>query len=121
MADIAYIAQTTVNDFAQVQSKLKYSARLAATTNTQTTVPSSSPRYKAVITVESGGDVWFSVNNTAAAPAGASFAATNSELITGSKEFCREVKAGDVLNFFSLTADVDTSIVYYALGNNSGY
>lgn len=115
-----YVAQQTVDDFGQVFSDIKYSASLAATTNTQLTVPSSAPRFKAVMKVENNGLVWVALNATAGIPAGGSFAATASELINDAKSLCRDVKAGDVLNFYTATAGTDVSVVFYAMGNTSG-
>jgi hypothetical protein len=100
-------------------SNLKYSASLAATTDTTLTVPTKAQRYKAIIKVENNGLVWVALNATAAIPAGGTFAATTSELITDAKSLCREVKAGDVLHFFTSTAGTDVSVVFYAVGTNN--
>lgn len=103
---------------------LKFSASLAATTDTTLTVPSSGAigaplnqvnRFLAVINVEANLSVWCALNATAAVPAGASFAATTSDLIIGSEFYAREVKAGDVLHFLAPTAGTDISVLFYAL------
>ena len=103
---------------------LKYSASLAITTDTTLTVPSSGAigaplnqvnRFLAVINVEANLSVWCAANATAAVPAGASFAATTSDLIVGGQFYAREVKAGDVLHFFAPTAGTDISVLFYAL------
>lgn len=114
-----YTAQQTVTDFGLRFSNLKYSASLAATTDTTLTVPGGADRYKAVIKVEANGLVWVALNGTAAVPAGGSFAATTSELVTDAKSICREVVAGDVLHFYTATASTDTSVVLYPLGTNN--
>ena len=114
-----YIAQDTVTDFAMRFSSLKYSASLTATTNTTLTIPGTAPRYKAVIKVKNNGVVWVALNKTAETAAGPSFAATDSELISDAKSLCREVKAGDVLNFFSETSATSVSVVLYALNTNN--
>lgn len=111
----SYTGAQPVNDFGLPFSTTRYSANLAATTDTSLTVPGVAPRYKAVITVESGGDVWMALNGTAAVPAGGSFAATTSELITGSNYKCREVRKGDVIHFYTATADTTVSVVFYTL------
>ncbi len=109
-----YIANWTINDFGQLFSNLKYSASLAATTDTTLTVPGAAPRYKALIKVETNGIVWVALNDTAAVPAGGTFAVTTSELITDDRTLCREVKAGDVLHFITAGTGIDVSVVFYA-------
>jgi hypothetical protein len=113
------------NGFGLPVSDIKYSATLAATTDTTVTVPSTSPmgapantsnaRFIALIHVTAAASVWFAVNNTAAVPAGASFALTNSELIVGGDYFAREVIGGDVLHFYTAASNVVASVVFYAL------
>lgn len=107
-----YIANYTVDDFGQLFASLKYSASIAATTDTTLTIPSSARRFKALIKVENA--TWVAVNATAAVPAGATFAATTSELIPAGAEICREVEKADVLHFYTATADTDISVVLYA-------
>ena len=114
-----YLSQQPVDDFGSLFTNLKYSANLAATTDTTLTIPGDAPRYKAVIKVESNGLVWVANNAVAAVPAGATFAATTSELVTDAKSLCREVKAGDVLHFYTGTANIEVSVVLYALGTNN--
>lgn len=114
-----YNSQQPVDDFGLLFASLKFSASLAATTDTTLTIPGTAPRYKAVIKVENNGLVWVALNATAAVPAGSTFAATTSELITDAKSLCREVKSGDVLHFFTATAATDVSVVLYAVGTNN--
>lgn len=114
-----YTSQQPVDDFGLLFADLKYSASLAATTDTTLTIPGKAQRYKAVIKVENNGLVWVALNATAAVPAGGTFAATTSELINDAKSLCREVKAGDVLHFFTATAGTDVSVVLYAVGTNN--
>jgi len=114
-----YLSQQPVDDFGLRFSELKYSASLAATTDTSLTIPGNAGRYKAVIKVENNGLVWAALNATAAVPAGAGFAATTSELINDAKSLCREVKSGDILHFITATAGTDVSVVLYALGTNN--
>ncbi len=113
-----YISQQTVNDFGLGFASLKYSAALAATTDTTLTIPGNAKRYKAVIKVNAN-LVWVALNATAAVPAGTSFAATTSELISDNNPLCREVVAGDVLHFFTATATTAVSVVLYAVGTNN--
>jgi len=114
-----YLSQQPVDDFGLRFADLKFSASLAITTDTTLTIPGAAPRYKAIIKVEEGANVWVSINAAAAVPGGAAFAATTSELINGSIVLCREVKDGDVLHFFAPAAATDVSVVLYALGTNN--
>ena len=113
-----YISQQPVDDFGLRFADLKYSAALAATTDTPLLIPGNAQRYKAIIKVEQNGIVWIAINAIAAVPAGAAFAATTSELITDARSLCREIKAGDTLHFYS-TAGADVSVVLYAIGTNN--
>jgi hypothetical protein len=100
------------------------SASLAITTDTSLTVPSSGAlgaplnqvnRFLAVIQVEANLSVWLAINATAAVPAGASFAATTSDLIIGGQYYAIEVKAADVMHFIAPTAGTDILVKFYAL------
>lgn len=102
----------------------KFSASLAATTDTTVTVPingamgqalNSVNKWLAVIQVEANLSVWLALNATAAVPAGATFAATTSDLIIGTEYYGVEVKAGDVMHFFAPTASTDILVKFYAL------
>lgn len=112
MLTVAYTSQQPVTDFSLKFSNLKYSATLAATTDTLLTVPGNSGFYKAVIKVTAS--VWIAIDATAAVPVGTSFATTSSELIEPGQDFCREVQAGDVLHFFGAAA-AGVSVVFYPL------
>jgi len=117
---IPYIAQQNVDDYGLLFSDTKYSATLAASTDTSLTVPGAAKRYKAVMKAESSGNVYVANNTTAAVPAGASFAAVSSELIPVNGVLCREVKAGDVLHFITAGTNIDVSVIFYALGSTNG-
>lgn len=115
------------NGFGLQFSDQKFSATLAATTDTTLTVPSSGSigtplntinKFLAVIQVTANATVWCAVNTTAAVPAGATFASTNSDLIVGSEYYAREVKAGDVLHFLAPVAATDVCVMFYALPAN---
>lgn len=114
---IPYIAQNPVDDFGQLFATYKFSASLAATTDTTLPIPDGAPSYKAVIKVETNGLVWVALNATAAVPAGGTFAATTSELITDAKSLCRTVKASDILHFYTAGSGIDVSVVFYALNS----
>lgn len=112
-----YIAQQTVTDYGLRPAANKYSATLAATTDTLFTVPGMAPSYKALIKTPTSEVVWVALNAVAAAPAGAAFASTTSELLTGEMPLCREVKAGDVIHFYSTVGTADISISLFSLGS----
>lgn len=114
------------NDFGVQPSNLKYSATIAATTDTSLTIPGGASlgmpggnknRFLAVVKIEWGEEVWFAINEAASAPAGATFAETASELIVSSQDFGREVKTGDELHFYS-TPGAAISVVLYTLPAN---
>ena len=113
-----YLSQQPVDDFGLRFSNLKYSATLAAATDTALTIPGDAPRYKAVIKTNSTG-VWVSLNETAAIPAGASFASSDSELVPANSSLCREVKSGDILHFFNTAGAAGVIVVLYSLGTNN--
>lgn len=114
-----YVAQQTVTDFGLRFPDLKYSAKLAITTDTTFTVPGTAPKYKAIMKTVATGEVWVALNAVADDTAGTTFAATTSEMLTGAYPLCREVKAGDEIHFLSSTATTDVSIVLFALGTNN--
>jgi len=114
-----YLSQQPVDDFGLRFPDIRYSASLAANTDTTLTLPGKAPRYKVLIKVEPGSLVWMAVGATAAVPAGGTFAATTSELITNAEKYCREFKAGEVLHFFTATAGTDVSVCLFAVGTNN--
>lgn len=114
MAIAPYVSQQPVDDFG-LRFGLNYTASLAATTDTTLTVPGVAPRYKVLIKCETGSQVWVALNGTAAVPAGGSFAASTSELLTNATPICREVKAGDVLHFYTATASTDVGVTFFGL------
>jgi len=100
------------NTFAPGVPDLMLSATLAAAGSDDFTVPSNFENWIVSFSFQPGSSVWVSVNETAAAPAGATFAATDSEYLPGS----RHVKAGDVIDLLNNgpgTADI--GIMLYAI------
>lgn len=93
--------------------------------DTTLTVPSTAPtgaplgqkkrKWAAKIVTESGTTVWHALNQTAAIPVGATFAAVSSELIPSETEIIRRVEAGDVMHFITADATADVSVTFYAL------
>lgn len=110
------------NGFGLTFTDTAYSATLAVTTDTTLTVPSSVGMGKqgyatnatgqmlAVFTFDPGSSVWVANNTAASTPAGATFAATSSEL----NPAARLVKGGDILHFYSASA-VNVSIAFYSV------
>lgn len=113
-----YISQQPVDDFGLLFSDLLFSVTLAATTDTSLTIPGNAQRYKAIIKTGVG-EAWVALNVAATPPGGAVFASTNSEMITNAQKLCREVKAGDVLHFYSTAGALDVSVVLYSVGTNN--
>ena len=110
------------NGFGLAFSLDKYSATIATSTDTTLTVPSAGPlgsgtsststnKYIAIFSYEPGSSVWVAVNATAAVPAGASFAATTSELLPTA----RYVKGGDVLHFITGDTSATVGVTFYVL------
>lgn len=109
------------NGFGLQFSSIKYSATLAQNTDTSLTVPTGAsmggvtsntiPQWLAIFSYEPSTATWIALNQTAASPAGASFASTTSEL----NPVARVVQAGDVLHFFSTGTATDVGVVFYSL------
>ena len=106
-----------LNSYAPSFSTNLYSATIAATTDTTLTVPSNYTNWVAFISVEAGKLVWMALNQAAASPAGATFAASTSELISSNFQYppARHVQAGDVLHFYSQSGTANISVALYAL------
>ncbi|GKS62447.1 hypothetical protein YTPLAS21_19050 [Candidatus Nitrosocosmicus sp.] len=111
--DLVYNGLAPRDDFGLPFATIKYSASLDAATATSLVVPAKYPKYKAIIKCESDLEVWVSDSGTAAVPAGATFAATTSEMIPVNGVLCREVYNGDTLSFICATAGADVSVVFY--------
>lgn len=119
MSPTPYLSQQSVDDFGEPFSVEIFTAELAATTDTTLTVPGTAPLYKAVIRVETAADVWVALNTAAAAPAGATFASSSSEIVNGDRFLCREVKAADVIHFFAPSATTSVSVALYSLSSTN--
>lgn len=109
------------NGFGLQFSDTKYSATLTQNTDTTLTVPSSGALggsktglvdfWVAIFTFAPSSLTWVANNATAGVPAGASFAATASEL----NPVARLVKGGDVLHFYSPGVSTQVGVVFYSL------
>lgn len=98
-----------------------YSATLAITTDTTLTVPgvanigtpsaTTNDKLLARISYTAAKDVFVALGGTAAAPAGAGFAASTSSL----NPPAMFVKRGDVLHFFAFAANTNVTVEFFAL------
>jgi adenosine/AMP kinase len=100
-----------------------YTVSLSASTDTTLTVPtifipgityaSSVIPCIAIISydVATPADVWVALNATAAIPAGHTFAISNSTLNPNA----RVVNAGDVIHFFTATANTEVCVSFYGI------
>lgn len=111
-----YLAQQPVDDYGLQFSTLKYSASVAATTDTTLAVPDDGARFKAVMRAGADAEIWVALNEVADVPAGGTFAADTSELIPVNGTLCREVSSSDTLHFYS-TAGGDVGVVFYRVIN----
>lgn len=109
------------NAFGLAFTDTAYSATLTTTTDTSLTVPAkmgmggngiaSTSLYLAVFIYDPGTSVWVANNTAASTPAGASFAATSSEL----NPAARLVAGGDVLHFYTAGTGVNVSVLFYSI------
>ncbi len=102
------------NAFAPAVSTNMYSAAITSGGNATITLPGDVPVWIVAFSYQPGSDIWVSYNGSAAAPAGATFAATSSELNPGARlvPSTKTTSSGtvattiNVLNNGTATADV---------------
>lgn len=100
------------NAFAPIPATDRFSATLASGGHDTVTVPSNFQQWIVNFSYQPGSDIWVAYNGTAAAPAGATFASTTSELLPGS----RFAKAGDTFNLLNNgVASADVGVTMYAI------
>lgn len=100
------------NGFGLPVSPDKYSATITAVGGEQTlTVAGEFSEWLVIFSFEPGTTVWVALNATAAVPAGATFAATTSEM----NPTARKVKVGDVLHFITADTNADVGVILYGL------
>jgi hypothetical protein len=73
------------NSFAPSPAADKYSTTLASGGNATLTLPTNANSWVVSFSFQPGSDIWVAYNGTAAAPAGATFATTTSELLPGAR------------------------------------
>jgi hypothetical protein len=111
-----------------VFSDIIYTAKLGAASEQTVTVPSSAAmgslpsesknKFLAEIKFSpTTADVWVAKNQTAAVPAGATFAASTSELVS-IFDFSKMVESGDVLHFITSAANTNVSVAFYAINGD---
>lgn len=92
-----------------------YAATLESATVTSVTVPSNYNVWVMYVRVEPSGSAWVSNGSTAAVPAGASLAASSSELICGTIEYKRTVNSGDILSFVTQDETCNIEVAFQAM------
>ncbi len=105
------------NTFASPPSDNKYSATILAAGNATITLPTSVERWIVSFSFQPGANLWVAYNANAAAPVGATFASTGSELLPGSRVFNSKKSDGtaatiNILNNGAGSADV--GVILYA-------
>jgi hypothetical protein len=120
MKPTPYLADQPVDDFGLEFASLKFLALLPPQLNRSLTIPGDAQRYKALIKVEAEEQiaaVFVAINGVAEMPAGNVWAPSTSEMIVGQgQKLCREVVAGDVIDFYSDNlVDVAASVSLWAL------
>lgn len=100
------------NSYAPAFSTDKYSATLASAGSDSFTVPSNYQNWIASFSFQPGSTCWVSINGTAAQPAGATFAASASQLLPGALS----VQAGDEIDVYNNGTDsADVGVILYAI------
>ena len=111
-----------INGFGNQFCDINYSAKLAANTHEEVTVPGSAPMgglgstvnaFVAVITSDTAG-VFVARNATAIVPAGGTFGATTSCLLPTGEPFCRVVFFGDTLSFVATSDNSNVCVEFFA-------
>jgi len=99
------------NAYAPQFSTNHFSATLVNGAEETFTIPSNFPVWVISFSYQPGSTVWVATNTTAAIPAGAAFASTNSELNPGA----RLVYAGDIIHCITSNASSDVGISLYSV------
>jgi len=109
------------NAFGLTFTDTAYSVTLTASTATALTIPSGASMggvpntnkslWLAIFSYTPGAEVWVADNTTAAVPAGATFAATLSEM----NPAARLVQGADVLSFITAGTGNSVSVILYSL------
>lgn len=110
-----------LNAYGLKPSDINVNVALDASSDTAFTVPNTDAtgglnyqnksQWLAIFSFSSGSDVWVSINSTASAPAGNTFALTSSFSVPAALE----LQGGDVIHCFTTQSNVTTSIRFYSL------
>lgn len=106
------------NSYAPAPSTNMYSATLAAGGSSSITLPTNVPYWIAAFSYQPGSDIWVSYStsgaSSAAAPAGATFAGTTSELNPGAR-----ILPSTVVTSSGSTTTTAATVIYFK-NNGSG-
>lgn len=91
-----------------------YTAKLGALSAASVTVPENFSSWVMYVRVQPNGWLWVSNGSVASVPAGSSFASASSELVCGTIEYRRSVKAGDVISFITENTTCDIEVAFQA-------
>lgn len=101
---------TGFNSYAPPDSSVKFSATLTNGSADSITVPSNYQVWVVAFSIQPGSNVWVDFTGaTAAIPAGATFAATTSNLNPGQ----RTVYAGDTISLITNNATSDVGVEFW--------
>lgn len=106
------------NAYAPAPSGDKYSATLTTGSNSTITLPTNVPAWIVSFSYQPGADIWVNYNANAAAPAGATFASTTSELLPGARllpALQNDGKTATTINFLNNgSGSADISVILYS-------
>lgn len=106
------------NSFAPPPAADKYSATIPSGDNETITLPGNAQSWIVSFSYQAGSDIWVAYNGTASAPAGATFASTNSELLPGSRvlpSFQNNGTTATTINLLNNGAgSADVGVILYA-------
>ena len=106
------------NAFAPNPAGDKYSATLAAAGNATITLPTNAQSWIVSFSYQPGSDIWVAYNTSAAAPAGATFASTSSELLPGARTlpaFQNNGTSATTINLYNNgSGSADIGVILYA-------
>lgn len=105
------------NAFAAPFATDKYSATIASAGNATLTLPLNVKNWIVAFSFQPGSNIWVSLNGTAAAPAGSTFASTTSQLLPGSWiVYAKNDGTANTINFLNNgTASADIGVALYAV------
>lgn len=106
------------NAYAPAPSTNMFSATLISGGNATITLPTNESSWIVAFSFQPGADIWVSYNGSATAPAGATFAATSSELNPGARILPSVQNNGTTATTINLlnngTASTDVWVALYA-------